>query len=559
MTPVINGRVATMSQRRFALKGALLFALTGICLFCFYGQVSAGNPHSAYYGADSTHLLWFIHTSDTHIGASGTQDSSNLQWLVTTARSVLAPSFVVVTGDLTDSTNGNIFGYPNGPYQAEWDQYKSILASAGVSATDYFDLPGNHDAYNDVNFAYYRANSVQGRATGSMQFSWSRLVGGSEYRFLGVNTADNTGDPFSLVWPYGDYAGLDSTELGFITGELKAHGTSALTLIFGHHPLGDTGNPEDTYIYYGLDAFLSSLDSYGASLYGYGHTHAYSEDFFTQNMTEGVFYFNVASLGKSSANQYAITAIDCNGMSTRAQTVNTWPAVLITAPMDWNLGGGPNPYSYKVPNSATNPVRALVFDPATVSSVQFRADAGVWKPMSPEAAHVWQGTWDASSLNEGTHSIEVQAVTGSGTRSDAITAYVQRTSQPTAGVTTLTTGKYVISGSRKNQVRTFVTASTFSRGETVVIRATVKDATGNIVPNATVSLKVNAGSQLVTTLTSGPSDSQGIAEAQWKTSAPGRKGTGGTPTGLYTVEVFGVTATGFAWDGARTQAGFTIQ
>jgi hypothetical protein len=363
-----------------------------------------------------------------------------------------------------------------------------------------------------------------------------------------------------LAWPYGDYAGLDSTELGFIARELDSNGGAALTLIFGHHPLADTGNPDDTYVYYGLDTFIAALNSHGASLYGYGHTHTYGEDFFTQNMTEGVFYFNVASLGKSGANQFAITAIDCNGISTRAQTVNAWPAVVITAPMDWNLGGGPNPYSYKVPNGSSNPVRALVFDPATVSSVQFRADSGAaWTPMSPAGSHIWQGTWDASSLSEGTHSIEVQAVTGSGTLSDKITAYVQRTSQPTAGVTALTTGKYMISGSRKNQVRTFVQAGTFSPGETVIIRSTVADSTGKPVPNATVSLQITAGLQLVTTLTSSPSDSQGIAEGQWKTSAPGRKGTGGTPTGSYKVEVFGITATGFAWDGTRTNASFAIQ
>jgi hypothetical protein len=177
--------------------------------------------------------------------------------------------------------------------------------------------------------------------------------------------------------------------------------------------------------------------------------------------------------------------------------------------------------------------------------------------MSSMGSHVWQGVWDASSLSEGTHSIEVQALTGSGTRSDAVTVYVQPTLQPKVGVSDLVTGKYQISGSRKNQVRTFVTASTFSRGETVVIRARVVDANENPVPNATVALQI-AGGQFVT-LTSGPSDSQGMAEGQWKTSAPGRKGTGGTPTGLYTVEVFGVTATGFAWDEVRTQAGFTIQ
>jgi len=30
-----------------------------------------------------------------------------------------------------------------------------------ITAADYYDLPGNHDAYNDRYFAYYLANSVQ--------------------------------------------------------------------------------------------------------------------------------------------------------------------------------------------------------------------------------------------------------------------------------------------------------------------------------------------------------------------------------------------------------------
>ena len=51
---------------------------------------------------------------------------------MTTARSVIKPIFVVATGDLTDSTNGNLFGIPNGPYQAEWDRSKAILTAANA-------------------------------------------------------------------------------------------------------------------------------------------------------------------------------------------------------------------------------------------------------------------------------------------------------------------------------------------------------------------------------------------------------------------------------------------
>lgn len=389
--------------------------------------VSAADPHSAYYSADTDKVIWFIHASDTHIGTSGSTDSTNLQWLTGQAKSVINPSFIVVTGDLTDSTNGNIFGYPNGPYQSEWDQYKSILSANGADASSYFDIPGNHDAYNDQYFSYYLTNSVQGRATGRTQASWTRSVSGLKYHFLGVNTPDNTGNAFSLFWPYGDNAGLDASELAFISGEMNANSDAKLTLAFGHHPLVPTGNSSDTYLFYGKDEFVSLMNGYGASLYGYGHTHASSENFFTQNMTDGVFYFNVSSIGKDSPNQYTVTAIDCNGISSVTQTKGAWPVVLITAPVDRRLGDVVSPYAYTVTNSATNPIRALVFDPTSVSQVQFRMNGGIWQSMQNVSGNsaLWQGIWNASTLTAGEYMLEVQATTDSGARTDAVTTYVE--------------------------------------------------------------------------------------------------------------------------------------
>lgn len=397
-----------------------------IIVFGLSSPLSAADPHSAYYSTDSDKVMWFIHASDSHIGASGSTDSANLQWLTGQARNAINPSFIVMTGDLTDSTNGNIFGYPNGPYQAEWDQYRDILNSNGVDAGSYFDIPGNHDAYNDQYFSYYLANSVQGRATGRTQASWTRTGPWGKYHFLGVNSAGNTGDHFSFFWPYGDNAGLDSGELSFISGEMAANPDAELTLAFGHHPLAPTENETDTYLFYGKDEFVSLLNGYGASLYGYGHTHVSSEKFFAENMTDGVFYFNVSSLGKDSPNQYTVTAIDCNGISSVTQSVGTWPVLLITAPMDRRLGGIVNPYAYTISNSASNPIRALVFDPAPVTQVQYRVNGGSWQPMTsvPGNQRLWQGTWDASALAEGELTLDVQAATGSGARMDTIVTYV---------------------------------------------------------------------------------------------------------------------------------------
>ena len=404
------------------------------CVFLpAHPAIQAGTPTGARYNPLGNELFWFVHASDIHMGMRGTNDSSRLQWLVTTARSVINPSFIVVTGDLTDSTNGNLFGIPNGPYQAEWDQYKAIVDGAGAGPDFFYDIPGNHDAYSDATFQYYRLNSVQGRATGGTQVSWTRDFGFATYHFLGVNSAGNDGRAFSLSFPYGDYAGLDTAELDFIGDELAAHAAARLTFVFGHHPVSDTGQSDDTWLFYGHQDFIRAVDTYRASGYNYGHTHDTSQSLFTGNAytgtmyNGGIHYNNVASLGKSSSLNYTLMAVDSDGVSSVTRTVDSWPVVLITAPVDKYVGSAVNPYAYAVPASSANFVRALVFDTGPISQVQFRIDGGAtWYPLTRAAAGspVWQGAWNASALPAGYHLIEVQA-TGTTTVSDVITVEVE--------------------------------------------------------------------------------------------------------------------------------------
>ena len=405
-----------------ALAVGLVLALSG--------AASAG-PHDATYCGFNDHIFWFVQASDTHVGMRGSNDTTRLQWLVTTARATIQPAFIVVTGDLTDSTNGNLFGIPNGPYQSEWDSYKSILSAAGVTAGNYYDLPGNHDAYSDKYFTYYLANSVQGRATHSTQVSWTRSFDWGTYHFLGVNTAGNTGASFSFSFPYGDPAGLDDTELSFITEDLTNHASNNLTFVFGHHPVTDTGVSSDTWLLYGQTEFIHGLDVYGSSAYEYGHTHEYSDTMFAGNSYTGsmagggIRYLNIASLGKTSSNNYAVVAVDCDGVSAVPATYNTWPVVLITAPVSSRIGSTTNPYGYTVPQAAANPVRALVFDTKAVT-VSYRVDGGTtWNTMTRADATrpVWVGTWNTTGLSVGSHTLEVRAV-GTNTRSHVITVSV---------------------------------------------------------------------------------------------------------------------------------------
>jgi hypothetical protein len=407
-----------MGIRKFA---RLLVLIIGVSFFS--SLALAGQP--AYYHPSADRLFWFMIISDTHIGANSTC-SENLTWAVTQARQVIAPQFIVNTGDLTDSTNGWLI--PDGPYQAEWDRYRQILEGAGMTSSFYYDMPGNHDEYNDGTLAYYRANSIQGRATGQTQPSWTRQFSYGSYHFLGVCTPGNDGAPWS-IWPwdnYGDHAGLDNIELPYIQSDLASHTDAQLTLIFGHHPFEAHYHIwTDTGLTYGLETFLSLIETYLVPFYGFGHTHNYRENFYSKNLTNGIYYMNVASLGKSDQNQYAVMAVDGNGLSLVPAQKGLWPVVLITAPVDQRLGAYPNPYAYQIPMKPNNPIRALVFDPNPVSQVQFSIDGSpVWQDMQRlEGTPVWEGHWNAATAAGGVHTIAVRAQ-GSTLVTDSITTSI---------------------------------------------------------------------------------------------------------------------------------------
>jgi hypothetical protein len=120
----------------------------------------------------------------------------------------------------------------------------------------------------------------------------------------------------------------------------------------------------------------------------------------------------------------------------------------------------------------------------------------------------------------------------------------------------LVTGRYVKNGKGKNATVTFEVTAALTLGDGVVFRAEVTDGGTTAIPNAAVVFAISGPE--AATLTSGPSDSNGIAEATWQTKAPNKRGMGGTNPGLYTVTVTGSTAAGYQWDGVQTSTNFQL-
>jgi hypothetical protein len=244
-------------------------------------------------------LFRFIVISDTHVGENfdgGTQDTEYLGWIMSSVVPAVRPEFMVLTGDITDSTNGGLIPL-GGPYQKEWDQYADIISG---SASDFlYDLPGNHDQYKDADLSYYLDNSVQGKANGYTQTSWFLDSGGKRFQFIGTCTAGNDG----ASWP-SDNAGLDPDEISWIEQTIDAEADRVF--FFGHHPLED--------LEYGRAEMESFLRGHNAT-YIYGHTHEYGISYF-----EGKELINCDSLGKSSDNHYLLFRIGNDGVAVEPYT-----------------------------------------------------------------------------------------------------------------------------------------------------------------------------------------------------------------------------------------------
>jgi hypothetical protein len=132
--------------------------------------------------------------------------------------------------------------------------------------------------------------------------------------------------------------------------------------------------------------------------------------------------------------------------------------------------------------------------------------------------------------------------------------------QPQTEITaqSIQTGKTERIGKGKNATIEFVLTDSFAQGDQIVVQAYVSDvSTGLGIGNVTVSIEITGPE--TTTLTAGPSDNDGLAQATWQTQSPNKKGQGGTSTGTYTATITGIDAAGYTWDTQVLGTTFTIQ
>ena len=360
------------------------------------------------YVLDGSRVFWWVQITDTHVDSVYLGNEDRLVWALYDGIPVVEPAIVVATGDLTDSTNGLIYGF--GPYEAEWQEYRSHLDNAGMTPDFYFDVPGNHDAYNDGDNELFLDYGMWGAEYGTTQPQWLHETPFGDYLFIGLCTAGNNG----RQWPADDER-LTAEELAEVEDTLDTYGDTAdQILMFGHHDYRNAENHEE------LDELFNP---YGwPRFYFHGHTH----DHHATLDENGVLVYRINTLGQGGSDNFAVWAVDADAVSVGVfDAEDAWPAIVVTAPVDARLQDAENPYAPAIPNTCTEaPVRALVFDEASVTAVAFRFDESDWIGMEswPGIDAQWRGSFDASTLAAGWHDLSVAAI---GSKERSVTVQVR--------------------------------------------------------------------------------------------------------------------------------------
>jgi PKD repeat protein len=157
---------------------------------------------------------------------------------------------------------------------------------------------------------------------------------------------------------------------------------------------------------------------------------------------------------------------------------------------------------------------------------------------------------------DGNYTVSLTATNASGSDTDTKQNYIQVNIPATINLSSLVTGKYVTEKIGRTRTTYFNATSSFTQGDEIVFRMTV-DRGGTPVVGATVNINITGPNNFSLTLTSNPSNSEGVAEAKWKSAAPTRKKSGTTP-GPYTATVTNVIAAGYIWNNNALSANFSI-
>ncbi|KAK1441545.1 hypothetical protein QVD17_07536 [Tagetes erecta] len=189
-------------------------------------------------------VVWIVQLSDLHFSVHYPQRASDFQKFVTSTLSIINPSLVLITGDLTDGkSKDHLIMKQN---EEEWVEYQktmeNVITMSGLDRSIFYDLRGNHDNFGVPTVGgavdFFSNYSISGQLRRSQSVNSVTLQTSSRnILFVSLDTTTSTGlrGPTNL---FGHPTDQLLTELNSHLSQWDSTSSKNLTKIaFGHFPL----------------------------------------------------------------------------------------------------------------------------------------------------------------------------------------------------------------------------------------------------------------------------------------------------------------------------------
>ncbi|KAK1319033.1 putative metallophosphoesterase [Acorus calamus] len=338
--------------------------------------------------------------------------ASEFKKLVGPALSMINPSLVFITGDLTDGKSKDLLTMTQN--EQEWIEYSNVMTdvveSSGLPMKIFYDLRGNHDNFGVSEaggmydyFQKYSINAALGRA-GNVH-SVTLQSSGWKHLFVAIDTTPNIG----LRGPTNLFGHPTDQLLETIDSELSQWDSESTKLLtktsFGHFPMSFSAVTEsgrslkDLFLKHSLSAYLCGHlhTKFGKNLkrhYSSDNSHSLSEKYFQFNIhssppNRGTRSENCSEKAKTpkefwewemgdwrKSRAMRVLAIDAGHISFVDLDLVSGPRktiILPTFPLDSRFMqrmSSPNEYACEsLSASSYDTIRALVFSVSKISSV----------------------------------------------------------------------------------------------------------------------------------------------------------------------------------------------
>ncbi|CAI8613306.1 unnamed protein product [Vicia faba] len=148
----------------------------------------------------SDSVVWIVQLSDLHFSVHHPNRAQDFTKLVGPALSLINPSLVLITGDLTDGKSKDLLTMKQN--EDEWVEYRNVMddviQTSGLRKSLFYDLRGNHDSFGVPHvagsFDFFSKYSINGRLGRNGSVNTVTIeTHERKHLFVGIDTTMSTG------------------------------------------------------------------------------------------------------------------------------------------------------------------------------------------------------------------------------------------------------------------------------------------------------------------------------------------------------------------------------